>query len=237
MIKSFPAVKLIGGIRYGTAKDPDGKWSNFQNGDRFCYIQAPVTVPLPKTTKVGVMPCRIYHRSQRLFEKMCRICKINGHKEKTYEWPHYHPVQDSVTPFRFSMVFFNLYPCDICYDANTFASVKPAYQYTKVKTYEHDDLADQIRRAKDGKEGLKVARGVHEDEAWNLVQVNVMTSLINEKVKSCQKFPNALIDSKEFTLAVGISHPFWASGLGPEMTLCTPPERYPGLNMLGKNLN
>ena len=44
LIKSFLAVKLIGGIRYGTAKDPDGKWSNFKNGDRFCYIKAPMTV-------------------------------------------------------------------------------------------------------------------------------------------------------------------------------------------------
>ena len=69
LIQSFPVVKLIGGIRYGTAKDPDGKWSNFKNGDRFCYIEAPMTVPLHKTAKVGVMPCRIYHRSQRLFQK------------------------------------------------------------------------------------------------------------------------------------------------------------------------
>ena len=103
-----------------------------------------------------------------------------------------------------------------------------------MKTYGHGDLADQIRKAKDGKEALKLAREVHEDEAWNLFQVNVMTSLINEKVKSCQKFRNALIELKGYTLAEATSHPFWASELGPEMTLCPPPERYPGLNMLGK---
>ena len=177
-----------------------------------------MTVPLPKTAKVGVMPCRIYHRSQHLFEKKCRICKTNGHKEKTYECSHYHPEQDSMIPFRFPMVFSNLYPCDICYDGNTFASVEHAYHYTKAKTYGHDDLADHIRKAKDGKEALKLAREIHEDEAWNLVQVNVMTSLINEKVKSCLEFRNALIESKGYTLAEATSHPFWASGLGPEMT-------------------
>ena len=70
LIKSFPAVKFIGGIRNVTAKDPDGKWSNFKNADRFWHIKAPVTVPLPNTAEVGMMPCRIYHRSQRLFKKM-----------------------------------------------------------------------------------------------------------------------------------------------------------------------
>ena len=134
------------------------------------------------------------------------------------------------------MVFSNLYPCDICYDGNTFASVEHAYQYTKAKTYGHDDPADQIRKAKDGKEAQKLAREIREDDAWNLVQVNVMTSLINEKVKSHLEFRNALIESKGYTLAEATSHPFWTSGLGPEMTLCTPPERYPGLNMLGKIL-
>ena len=129
------------------------------------------------------------------------------------------------------MIFSNLYPCDICYDENTFASVEHAYQCTKAKAYGHDDLTDQIRKAK---EALKLAREIHEDKAWNLVQVNVMTSLINEKVKSYLEFRNALRESKGYTLAEATSHFFWASGLGPEMTLCTPPKRYPVLNMLGK---
>ena len=50
-----------------------------------------------------------------------------------------------------------------------------AYQFTKVKTYGHDDLADPIRKAKDSKEALKLAREVHENDTWNIVQVNVMT--------------------------------------------------------------
>ena len=48
--------------------------------------------------------------------------------------------------------------------------------------------------------------------------------------------PPKILMEKGYTLAEATSHPFWASGLGPEMTLCTPPERYPGLNMLGKIL-
>ena len=78
----------------------------------------------------------------------------------------------------------------ICYDGNIFASVEHAYQCTKAKTYGHDDLSDQTRKAKDRKEALKLER-----EAWNLVHVNVITSLINEKMKSCQEFQNALIKS------------------------------------------
>ena len=108
------------------------------------------------------------------------------------------------------MVFSNIYPCDICYDENTFASVEHAYQYTKVKTYGHDDPTDQIRKAKDGKEALKLARKV-------MPGILKCPDQVKRLYSSRSHFPS-----------------FLASILGPEMTLCTHPERYPGLDMLRK---
>lgn len=236
LIKSFPGVKLVSNIRYGTAKDPDGRWTDFKTGDRYCYIQAPVITPLPKTSRVGNIPCRIYHRSQRMQQRRCRVCGTDDHKERTAECPNYYPDQDCVIPFRFPMVFSNLYPCHMQYDGQYFRSLEHAYQYTKAKTSGNMEVAERVKSAKSGKDAKKAGDEIAEDEAWDLVKKNVMTSLVNEKVRSCEEFRTSLIASKGYTLAEATSDSYWACGLFPDTASATPPDKFPGQNMMGKIL-
>ena len=236
LIMSFPGVKLVSSIHYGTAKDPNGRWTDFKTGDRYCYIQAPVTIPLPRTSRVGNIPCRIYHRSQRVLRKRCRVCSTDGHKEGTAECPNFVPEQDCVIPFRYPMVFSNLYACDMQYDGQNFRSLEHAYQFTKAKTSGNMEMAEKIKNAKTGKDAMKIGEEIGEDEAWDLVKKNVMTSLVNEKVKSCGEFRTALIESDDYILAEATSNTCWACGLFPDTAKATPPEKFPGQNMLGKIL-
>ena len=48
LISSYPGCKIIGDVKYSRAKNPAGGWSNFKNGDRFCYLKAPIATPPPK---------------------------------------------------------------------------------------------------------------------------------------------------------------------------------------------
>jgi hypothetical protein len=54
--------------------------------------------------------------------------------------------------------------------------------------------------------------------------------------KSRKLFRQALIDSGSQYLAEATSIPFWASGLGPDITLVTKPSHMPRQNNLGKIL-
>ena len=52
--------------------------SPFINGDRFVYVNAAVSQPLPKETVICGHPCRIWHPSQKNF---CKRCASHGQKK------------------------------------------------------------------------------------------------------------------------------------------------------------
>ena len=64
LVTSFPNCEIVGEVKFSIARNPNGGRSNFKNGDRFCYVKSPLLTPLPKTDNVGVLKCRIYHKSQ-----------------------------------------------------------------------------------------------------------------------------------------------------------------------------
>jgi hypothetical protein len=69
LIKSFPGAKLARKVQYRKVRSPEGSWTACLSGDRFCYLQMPVYSPLDKIASVGNIKCRIYHRSQKSYEK------------------------------------------------------------------------------------------------------------------------------------------------------------------------
>lgn len=223
-------------IKYGKAKDANGKWTNYKNGDRFVYALAPVIPALPRSTKINGIPCRIFHDSQ---DEECKACFQSGHKSGTEDCPAYNN-NDNVLSFRsHESVYSNFYACDIPYKDIMFPSLEHAYQWEKAISLGYFGIADEIANA----EHAGVARAIAnknipalESSLWEDKCEQVMTELLEIKAKTHDDFRNALLESGEKILAEATSHRFWATGLDMRKTEMTKSDWWPGKNMLGKLL-
>ena len=235
LISSYPGCKIIGDVKYSRAKNPAGGWSNFKNGDGFCYLKAPIATPLPKIGHIGPLKCRLYHRTQKSHEKRCKVCRSEGHKEQTSECPMFEPhYAETTVAFRSPSVLSNFYRCDIQYQGKNYPSVEHGYQHTKAKTLGFNDTAVKILNASTARDAKIISKDIPDDEAWDIVKVDVMTDLLKIKLDSCPEFKEAIIQTGDSVLAEATGDLFWASGLSPDLTICTWPSNYPGRNELGK---
>jgi ribA/ribD-fused uncharacterized protein len=234
---SFSGVKKIHSkIMFGNIRAPDGSWLNVKNGDRYCYIESPISPPLPKQAKFGNFTCQIYHRDQ-VSEKPCKVCKEIGHKELTNQCPAFSvdTVENNV-PFRYPHVLSNFQACEITVDDLTVSSVEHAYQYLKAKHMGLHELSEQIIIADTAAAAKKLGNNIPNAQSWDLVKKSVMEDLIEQKINKCPSFKEALILSENKYLVEATGDLYWASGLSPGLTAATLPDFFPGENMLGRIL-
>jgi ribA/ribD-fused uncharacterized protein len=237
LIQSFNGVQLASKVKYCNIPNPNGGWSEFKNGDRFCYIYTPIAEPLPKQTTFAGIQCHIYHKTQKLSKKLCRICKTEGHKENTTECPLYQPeLQESIAAFRSPHIFSNFHACNIKYNNINYHSVEQAYLHTQATSTKQETTAQKILQAENAREAKLISKELQEDKAWDTVKVDVMEELIKIKTDICPDFKKALMDSENLTLVEATGNMFWASGLSPSLSQATDPKYYPGENNLGKIL-
>ena len=75
ILKMFPSLKMTPKIQCAREVQitPEGKrnYSPFLTGDRFFYIEFPVSFPLPKTFGTEGFKCRVWHNSQKYFWTTC----------------------------------------------------------------------------------------------------------------------------------------------------------------------
>jgi ribA/ribD-fused uncharacterized protein len=234
-LKSYPGVLLVSKIKFGNSRKPDGSFTQFLSGDRYCYAKGPIQNPLPKTIKLGTVQCRLYHRSQK--EKSCKICRTEGHKELTEACPAYQPKQKETTiAFRSPMVFSNFYPANFEYNDTKFNSVEQAYQYTRAIALDENIIADEIMTKTEARDVKLISNKLKDNREWEMVRYDVMKDLISIKSQVCPEFKTALIESEDKYLAEATSNQYWASGLSPQLTENTHFEKYPGKNKLGQIL-
>ena len=234
LVTSFQNCEIVGEVKFSRARNPNGGWSNFKNGDRFCYVKSPLLTPLPKTANIGVLKCRIYHKSQQAQERQCKVCRGQGHKEKTLQCPYFNPdYAENTVAFRSPMIFSNFYACDIEYQGK-FGSVEQAYQFTKASTLGCTKIAEKVRKAESGRDAKIVSKDLPLSNVWDVVKLDIMKELVRRKFDACKEFRDALLSTEDKILAEATADCFFGSGLSPELTRCTGPANYPGLNELGK---
>ena len=191
--------------------------------------------PLPKSTKIGVLRCKMYHVSQKKAERQCKVCRQQGHKELTEECPYYEPdYRDCTIAFRSPSIFSNFYHCEINFQGKLHRSVEHAYQYTKAQVSGYDKTAKKIYMAKTAKDAKLISKDIPESEAWDIIKLDIMTELIKIKMDPCEAFCNALMETGNKLLVEATGDLFFATGLSPEATINTRPGIYPGLNEMGK---
>ncbi len=220
--------KLTTDIRYANERDPNGKLTNFKNGDRFVYAVAPVNPILQRHVSIANRKCRIFHNSQ--FSKGCRVCDSQGHKTGDTECPGRSDEQN-VTAFRsHQMAMSNFHHCRLNAHGHTFKSLHHAWLWKKAFDAKDYDLAKKIKNAEHA--GLANSLGQHLKTDDLDDDVREMTHLLELKARQYEPFQNALLDTQG-TLAAAIPDKCWGTGLDCKLSETTKPEFWPGRNMLG----
>lgn len=224
-------------VKFGRIRDQDGKWTNFRNGDRFVYVQAPITSPgLPRDTYINGHACRLFHDSQ---EEQCKVCRVSGHKTLSDECPALN-TDDNIVAFKsWKHIMSNFAPCEIEYKGKLFKSSEAVYMHDKAIDQNKPNIAEKIRKAKHAGAANAIARDElegKESQEWLDNDVDVMRKILRLKATFSPEFRQALIESGDMILAEATGNMFWATGLSVYMTAHSKPESWHGENMLGKLL-
>ena len=168
-------------------------------------------------------------------ERRCKICKAEGDKEQTANFPMFEPHHaESTVAFCSPSILSNFHDCEIQCHGNKYPSMEHRYQHTKAILLGCNDTATNILSAKTARDAKLIAKEIPDDEAWDIVKLEVMSDLLKIKLESCPDFKEAIIQTGDGVLAEATGDLFCASGLSPDLTLCMRPSNYPARNELGK---
>ena len=155
-----------------------------------------------------------------------------GHYQNTEICNAYTENSDIISIRSLNNVMSNFYQCVVTLDGIDFKSSEHAYQWRLAKYFGRDDLAQAIlevptpRRAKDITS--QIQRHLH--GSWHENKLHVMKEILMSKAESCQKFRDALIESRDKKLVeTVIQTDFGHAGLHPwkpkQQNVCTTQEK------------
>ena len=204
------------------------------NGNRHVYVQSGFTPVLPEIATIGNHKCRIYHESQAL---SCKRCHEDGHRAIDINvCPAYIPEDNTIQIFWRSWdPLSNFYECKLEIYDHVFYSSEHAYQYQKMAHIGNEKLANEVLQAQTPRDAKNIANCVPSDKLqdWHNIKLDVMKEILVAKVKSCDKYRNALLGSGSNCLIEGTMDLYWGCRQTAYLASITHPYYLPGQNWLG----
>ena len=224
-------------MKYSVERDEDGTRTDFKNGDRFIFAEAPISPPLPVEFHVGENSGRLYHDSQ---EQTCRVCGENGHRFKSDSCPAYDTGLNHF-PFKsHENKLSNFWPCTVVFRDETFNSSEHAWYHTIATELGLPDVAKQIKSAKHAGAAKAIAsKHIPRQmiENWqDQCGKQVMSEIVRCKVFQNDDVAQYLRYTGTTVLVEATPDKVWGSGLYPHQVRVTKPEYWPGQNLLGEIL-
>ncbi len=228
-------IPLATEIKYANARDGEGRLTEFRNGDRYCYVKGRINPLLPRNVTVAGMKCKVFHDGQ--YNRPCRACSSHGHKAGDIACPALSTEENTTTFKGHLCLLSNFFGFPLNVFGKSFKSVEQAYQWKKAHDVGKKALAEDILNAAHAGEAKKLSKQIPEvmSSAWEEKSRAVMERLVAAKLKQCDGFKAALMDSKEL-IAEATPDRVWGSGLTSENTRRTKPEFWPGRNLMGEIL-
>jgi ribA/ribD-fused uncharacterized protein len=100
----------------------------------------------------------------------------------------------------------NFYPVEIHVNGRVFQSTEAAYQHSKAETMGDHDSASRIMHADNALQAMRIASRIKTDERWKRQKVEVMKSLIKEKIRVCEAARTALLNSGSKKIVEDTAH-------------------------------
>ena len=240
ILKMFPNLKVTSKVQ--CARDvlitPDGKrnYSPFLTGDRFFYIESPVSFPLPKTFGIEGFRCRVWHYSQKHF---CTRCDKPDHATDDFSCPAYRD-PSTISSFRSRFhPLCNMYLCSVEYNDKQFKSAEHLYGYRKCVFADEAALSELVFSAPDAFAAKRLTQTLDPTKLkdWHKARLDIMKEVLIAKASSVPKFRQALIDTGDNIIAESTDDPYWGCGFANEAVASSiDPTFYKGSNMLGNLL-
>ena len=143
----------------------------------------------------------------------------------------------------FGMNFFlsNMYPSPFCIDNLHFSCVEQYYLYKQCEFFKKDKLAQAILESKDPKEMKRLSKTaasrLEKKHLWYPIAAPVMFKAAMAKFSQNPHLKDQLLATQnEFLVECNPRDSFWGIALPKVEAQSTPPDKWPGLNMLGKVL-
>ena len=258
MLENFK-VTLTSPLKYENIRHPiTRKMTGILNGNRFVYAKPlPDGKYLPRTTFCAGLKCFVYHdgqpsrkrkplctncwredhfRYQCSNQKCCKVCHKEGHEPGSQLCDMYVEQQTSVSPFSGKdMIASNFYPCIINVFGVKHRSSEHAFQYVKALRCGDLPRAQAIQEAKTAIEAMRIGKDITVSEQFTEKQVEIMTEIIEAKVKQNKEFKELLMKKgQDVTFAETTYDDFWGTGLDKVGTMNTNRKYWPGKNALGR---
>ena len=235
--RGLPHIRLKSKVIYAKERIGGEQMSPHINGDRFIYIAPNPSPPLSKETVIEGHPCRIWHKSQKNY---CKRCDTHGHRTSDVGLCESYDADAPVTPFRAdSNPLSNYFKCRIDFQGQAFNSSEHIYQYTKCSFLNRSDLADQIISGESPREAKAIACVLNCDSEmanWDKIKTSAMSKILRAKWNCSGRFRQTLMATGRMTIAEATQDMYWGVGVAPNLAQHTNPNKFLGLNKLGKCL-
>ena len=249
-------------IQYAKARNPQTReLSKFYNGDRLLIVDK-LTTALPRSEELVGQRIRIFHDGQTVPQRpllctkclgtdhvrskcpksdpWCCLCQCDGHKagEEACEATTAEEAEDVRTIFGHEDPLSNHHLADVRVLGQTFPSAEHAYKHTQAINAKRPDIAKEILQTKYPHTVKRLSKNIPWNPAWDGKKEHIMERILQSKMEQNEDFRKALQESGDKVLvgAAPGDH-FWGSGLSAKHTMHTKPEKWPGLNKLGKLLH
>ena len=235
--RGLPHIRLKSKVIYAKERIGGEQMSPYINGDRLIYIAPNPSPPLPKETVIEGHPCRIWHKSQKNY---CKRCDTHGHRTSDVGLCESYDADAPVNPFRAdSNPLSNYFKCRIDFQGQAFNSSEHIYQYTKCSFLNRSDLADQIFSGESPREAKAIACVLNCDSEmanWDKIKTSAMSKILRAKWNCSGRFRQTLMATGRMTIAEATQDMYWGVGVAPNLAQHTNPNKFLGLNKLGKCL-
>lgn len=125
------------------------------------------------------------------------------------------------------------YACEITVFGEKHQSSEHAYQLSKALRAGSLDVAEKIRNAKSALEAKRFGSTVKDPNDWDTQKLEVMEEIVSEKAEQVKAFRERIEKCENNTIFAEATHDaFWGTGLDPEATEHTDPNKWPGSNKL-----
>lgn len=106
----------------------------------------------------------------------------------------------------------NFYEVSLNIKGRQFRSSEAAYQHAKAEAMGDFNAANKIVNARTALSAMRIAEKIETDAQWLQRKVQVMDSIIQEKVRVCAETRNTLMESGTKEIIEDTSHEFWGRG-------------------------
>ena len=154
------------------------------------------------------------HLSKKGLDNLMFKCGVIKHGSSAFT-PKKYPSQTKSDALLFKghkHPLSNFFPVNVSAKGKQFNSTEAAYQHAKAEFMGDFNAAKRIQSANTGLKAMLIASKIETNDRWRNKKVDVMESLVKQKISVCDKVRSTLLNSGSREIIEDTEHEFWGRG-------------------------